>query len=690
MNKKKILSTLLAVSILATNSITSAYACSSDWHKYKNEIQQVTIADNGDVYGYCGEDAGNIEWYLDTSGVMTISGSGRMYEFNTWFTCPWNEYKKLIKKVVVEEGVEYIGNSAFKNCNKLAEISLSDSVKEIGMEVFSGCRSLKSISIPENVQKIGSFAFEYCEELKTIYLPNSLEYIYGDAFTDCEKLESIEVSSENERYTSVDGVLYTKNLDEIVKYPTGKAGDTYTIPDTVRTIGESAFRCSYLISVDIPDSVTKIENDAFNYSTKLQEILIPDSVESIGECAFSGCCELKNVRLPSGIDMIADHTFYENVSLTSVEIPEGVESIESGAFSGCISLKEIKLPDSLKDIGSFAFADTSLVNVKLPDNLVTIGVDAFISCQKLESIEIPAGVSEISDVFSGCTSLSTIKVAPENENYVVVDGVLFFKDMKTLVYYPPALENQSYTIPQGVECINWYAFMYSGITSVIIPESVVDIGGFAFADCKSLKEVVIPDGVKYIGESAFSGCFALEKVEMADSVLSLGVNAFLFCNSLSSVSLSRNLEILRDYTFAECPSLKDVFIPMSVNTIETGVFSPELQEIHYEGTENSWNESVFKVSDIPSDVKVICNAEFADNQSETVGAVKRICGDLDGNGIVELTDLSILAMSILGDVTLTDVQTEIADVNGDSKTDIADLAHLKQYISKDNVKLFVK
>ncbi len=690
MNKKKILSALLAVSILATNNITGANACSSEWHKYNNEIQTVTVADNGDVYGYCGEDGGNIEWRLDTSGVMTISGCGRMYEFNTWFTCPWNEYKKLIRKVVVEEGVEYIGNSSFKNCDKLVEVSLPGSIKEIGIEAFAGCVSLESINIPENVQRIGSFAFEYCEELKTIYLPNSLEYIYGDAFTDCEKLESIEVSLENERYTSVDGVLYTKNLDEIVKYPTGKAGDTYTIPDTVRTIGESAFRCSYLISVDIPDSVTKIESNAFNYSTELQEILIPDSVESIGECAFSACYELKNVRLSSRIKMIADSMFYGSASLASIEIPEGVESIERGAFNGCISLKEIKLPDSLKDIGSFAFADTLLVDVKLPDNLVTIGMEAFMCCKDLVSVEIPAGVSEISDIFSGCTSMSTIKVAPENESYVVVDGVLFSKDMKTLAYYPPALENQSYTIPQGVECIDWFAFIDSGITSVIIPESVVDIGGFAFADCESLKEVVIPDGVKYIGESAFSGCFALEKVEMADSVVSLGLNAFLSCNRLSSVSLSRNLEILSDYTFAECPSLKDIFIPISVNDIGIGVFSPQLQEIHYEGTEDSWNESVFKATDIPSDVKVIYNAEYADNQGETVGTVKRSYGDLDGNGIVELTDLSILAMSILGDVTLTDVQTEFSDVNGDGKTDLADLAHLKQYISKDNVELFAK
>lgn len=234
-----------------------------------------------------------------------------------------------IKKVIVPDSIKIIKENAFEYCWDLQEINLPDSLTAIGEEAFFDCNSLKEIRLPqqlttisygcfhgcsnmrninmgksvitieevaffactaleeielsESLQYIESFSFCMCEKLKNIYLPHGLSELGMSPFSDCYSLKEINVSEKNEKYSSIEGVLFDKLGKRIICYPGGR-GPVYAIPDGVEVIGENAFEgCKSLTSITLPDSVRRIENQAFRGCSSLKEIEIPESVEHIGD-----------------------------------------------------------------------------------------------------------------------------------------------------------------------------------------------------------------------------------------------------------------------------------------------------------------------------------------------------------------------------------------------------------------------
>ncbi len=250
--------------------------------------------------GTCGE---KLTWTLDDEGTLTISGSGKMQDFN-FRGAPWDSSCSGIKKIVVEEDVTSIGQNAFYDCDSCTSVTLPTGLTSIGNYTFYGCRSLTSVSIPNSVTSIG-----------------------GAAFYGCSSLTSIKVEDGNAVYCSENGVLFNEERTTIIHYPAGCAEKSYTIPSSVTSIGEETFfDCDSLTSVSIPDSVTSIGDWAFAYCRSLTSVSIPDSVTSIGNWAFSSCR-----------------------SLTSVSIPSSVTSIRDYAFGGCSSLKDVYYSGSESD-----------------------------------------------------------------------------------------------------------------------------------------------------------------------------------------------------------------------------------------------------------------------------------------------------------------------------------------------------
>lgn len=226
-----------------------------------------------------------------------------------------------------------------------------------------------------------------------------------------------------------------------------------------------------------------------------------------------------DVTIPYEIDKkivteIGAYAFDCHRDIVSVKIPKGVRSIGNAAFYDCDSLVNIEIPDSVIFIDGSAFYNcSSLTNIRLPNNLTYISGGILDDCAKLKSITIPKNVEKIKNNFlKGCYNLQEITVSKENRNYKDVDGVLFDKNMDTLLIYPCGRDGV-YRIPDGVKKIGEMAFYFNhNLNDIIIPDSVNKIENWAFCACTGLKKVVIPSSVDTIADEAFSGCYSLKKI----------------------------------------------------------------------------------------------------------------------------------------------------------------------------------
>ena len=612
--------------------------------------------------GKCGK---NVTYSFDSdTGTLTISGTGDMY--NYYFDDSVFYNNKNIKVVIIEKGVTNIGNYAFCSCTSLTSITIPGSVTSIGGSAFYYCTSLTSITIPDSVISIGNDAFWNCTSLASVTIPDSVTSIGRAAFSDCTRLTSINVEKNNINYSSVNGVLFDRNQNELICYPAGKNDKTYEIPNSVTSIGASAFRsctsltrvtipngvtsigdyafyyCTSLTRVTIPNGVTSIGDYAFYYCTSLTSITIPDSVTSIGGSAFSDCTSLTSVTIPDSVTSISNIAFMNCESLISInveennsnyssvngvlfdlnqnelicypagkndktyEIPDGVTSIGGYSFYRCESLTSITISDSVTSIGNYAFSDcTSLTSVTISDSVTSIGNYAFRSCTSLTSVTIPDSVTSIGDyAFGNCTSLTSVTI-PDSVTSI---SNIAFSDCTSLTSINVEKNNKNYSSVNGVlfnRNQNKLICYPAGKNDKTyeIPNSVTSIGGYAFSSCTSLTSVTIPNGVTSISYSAFSACKSLTSITIPDSVTSIGDYAFCECESLTSVTIPNGVTSIDNHAFWNCTSLKNIIL-LSINCNFGYCFVGRNVKIY--GFENSTADK-YATSNGNDFVKIYCN-----------------------------------------------------------------------------------
>ena len=466
--------------------------------------------------GTCGDD---LTWVFDTdTGVLTISGTGAMNDYDYVNSVPWYFYRSSIQTVIIASCATSIRNYAFDGCTGLASITIPESVTSIGYGAFSGCTGLVSMTLPfvglsaDATGKDAVFSaifWHYRSMIDDEYdlVPDS------GGFADPIGVGGIPFSPRRVTLTSCTSI--PRNAFDNCAMLT-----EITLPESVTSIGESAFYgCTGLTSITIPDGVTSICSGAFSRCMGLTSITIPESVTSIENDTFQCCTGLASITIPDSVTSIGERAFYGCTGLSSITIPDGVTSIGEDAFYECTGLTSITIPDGVTTIGEWAFCDcTGLTSITIPDSVTRIGEDAFYGCTGLTSLIFNAVNCSLKygGTFSGCTAL---------------ESVTFGENVQTI---PNILSG----------C--------TGLTSITIPDSVTSIGTSAFSRCTGLTSITIPDSVTSIGSYAFSNCTSLERVDVGESVQSIGAGAFSNCSALRRVLFHGDKARITDDAFLNC------------------------------------------------------------------------------------------------------------------------------------------
>ena len=535
-----------------------------------------------------------------------------------------------IKEITLPEGVTEIGDFAFFDTD-LERITLHDGVKKIGDYAFS-YTPIREITLPDGVKEIGYEAF-CCFNLERITLPDSIEYIDPTAFAGCDPdmtayvsrgsyawqwcmdngvqvmseygletpLCSFEFGSQKLGWhiTSYDGryehvVLPSEYMGERVIYVWDRA---FKANDTMKTL-------------TVPEGVG-INSAMFGGTmSRLETVNLPASVSFAERGEFRNCPKLKTVNFAEGAKYKTDSAgavlTKEGDELIFVPrgavrgeliIPEGVVTIGEYALYGCEEIKSVSLPGSVTTIGVGAFSGCiGLRSFTIPDKVSVIDSGTFRGCTSLRTLTLHKGITsfEISAI-DGCSSLEELDVAEENEHYFSVDGVLYTRDLKTLLCCPEGKTGEV-SIPGAVEKIGDEAFADCGkLTKITIPASVKEYGWRAFdrvkaeivfaeenesyttvdgvifsADRKTLLlfpkdwagSYAVPEGTEMIAEKAFENCAGLTAVTFPESLKDIGFMAFVNCTSLTAVTIPATATEFRPWNLAfhGCTSLTAIHV----------------------------------------------------------------------------------------------------------------------------------
>lgn len=560
--------------------------------------------------GKCGPD---IDWHLADDGILTLNGTGQMYQWKS-SEIPWGNYSHMITGVVMSEGITTVSSGAFSDCCLLASVEMPDSVKKIGSSAFFNCDSLKNIDFLScGISRIESGLFSNCDGLTNIVIPENILYLSSDAFWDCknikqiyisssvlkgfdnpelyrlESLESITVSKENPQYYSVDGILYTFDSD-VTGWLSGGNLNEVSVKHDMLLIGCPPQKTGDVI---IPYNTKKIESRSFRNCSKITSVTIPDSVKNIDYDAFEGCNNVTDVYLEgekSNWYNIGNlNNKFKNANVHYVEQSPVRAGITSGICgdssswsfingtlciwgSGKIETQSQVTDGRLWHLPPWTHFSNDITSIYISEGITSIGDNAFRNCKNLKSVAIPEGVSHIGDyAFAFCFVLESITL-PSTLKYIGESAFI----------------NTAYQRNQGnwkdnlLYIGNWIISAQQMIESQVYISAMVNgVAEDAFLYCSSIPSFNVDtnnphlcsvDGVLFSKDMTklikYPGAKELSYYAIPYTVKELSATAFNACRKLNTILIPEGVTHIYPNTFYGTYNLTEIYIPKTIRVIE--------------------------------------------------------------------------------------------------------------------------
>ena len=528
--------------------------------------------------GKCGD---NLTWsYNETSYTLTISGTGDMYDYaTTGHAAPWNSYDEDVCTVILDDRITSIGDWAFYNSDNVTEVDIPDGVTRIGNHAFGACNSLERIIIPDSVTEIDDTAFWYCDALVSVTLPNGNTTIGKRAFDDCtsltevyipegithigeaafpfsENFKAITVDEDNPYYSNDEyGVLFNKDKTALIQYPAGRPETNYVIPEGVTTINSAFYSCGKLESITIPESVTTIDDYAFDdftisitYSGTVAQwkALMENNPVMAKELAnYTVHCSDETIR-PSG--KCGENLTWVFDNATGTLTISGSGYMYNWYYD--VVFAEGDRPWEI-------FTHNYIKNVVIEEGVLSIGTESFCYCDNLETVSISSSVIEIDEyAFIDCEKLSIVYYAGTQEKWYnidiyawndeLTDAKLYTSDYVVYSDYGkgvPLIEDDtitwifdanSYTLTVSGEGDTFNDYMFDEWFSTKTYYQFTGYRGWDYYKYDT-KKIVIDNGINYIGNNSFRFFLNATDVVIPLSVTEIGKQAFKTCNSITDV-----------------------------------------------------------------------------------------------------------------------------------------------------------
>ena len=456
--------------------------------------------------------------------------------------------------LTLPSGLKSIGKNAFRGCSGLTgDLVIPDSVTEIGAGAFEGCTGFQGkLVLSKNLKNIDDYTFEECGFTGSLCFPDGLKNIGNNAFESCTGFTG--------------GLTFPETLETIgdsaFNYCQGLNG-TLSFPDDINSIGESAFRKDDGLTgtLSLPKNLISLGSYAFSGCKGFTgDLILPDRVTSIGEWAFAWCTGFSGtLKLSKELQTIDEYAFYHCNGFTSLApLPEKLVSIGDDAFTGCSSLSgELVFSNGLQTIGESAFYDCGFTgDLILPDSLISIGDMAFWKCKG----------------FAGKLVLSSSLISIGSSAFAECKGF-----------------TGSLVLPESLRTIGSFAFESEcGITSLVIPKSVVDWGDNSFS-FDNLKYLTMPGELQ--NNEAFSW-LTLDVLTLTGARVKRMSSAPYTVRNAKRIVISEGITEVEQEAFAGCYDTEQLSLPKSLKTIEAQAFwgCSSLKDVYYNGSKSDWKK----------------------------------------------------------------------------------------------------